>query len=77
LAYLQLLTKKETVRAYFAGWLPERRAQVEEVTTKFWGTYHEIAAELFPPVRRTGDRFPYKTKLDGVWRLQAGAQPSS
>jgi transposase len=48
---------KETVRAYCAGWSAERRAQVEEVTADFWTAYHEVAAELFPQARRTGDRF--------------------
>jgi transposase len=45
------------MRAYLAGWPPALRAAVEEVTADFWAAYHDVLAEMFPQVRRPGDRF--------------------
>jgi len=48
---------KATLRAYLLSWSAEQRAGVEEVGTDFWAAYHEVAAELLPGARVTGDRF--------------------
>jgi transposase len=55
---------KDTVRAYFAGWPPQLRAQVEEVTADFWAAYHDVLAELLPQARRTGDRFHVQKQVN-------------
>jgi transposase len=55
---------KATVRTYFAGWPPELRATVEEVTADFWEPYHDLAAEFFPQARRTGDRFHVQKQVN-------------
>lgn len=57
---------KETVRAYFAGWPPEFRAQVQEVTADFWTAYHDVVAEVFPQARRTGDRFHVQKQVNAA-----------
>ena len=55
---------KETMRAYFAAWPAELRAQVQEVTADFWAAYHEVAADPFPQARRTGDRFHVQKQIN-------------
>ena len=57
---------KATVRAYFADWPDDLRAQVAEVTADFWEPYHDVAAELFPQARRTGDRFHVQKQVNAV-----------